>query len=73
LAASGGEETHQLTIAELASHTHTIQYVGDGARASNQPMAYNGVSVPFNSGATGGDTPHNNMQPFLAINFMIKT
>jgi microcystin-dependent protein len=24
LAASGGEETHQLTIAELASHTHTI-------------------------------------------------
>jgi microcystin-dependent protein len=35
--------------------------------APNAPMAAGGVSV----GAAGGSQPHNNMQPYLGINFII--
>lgn len=58
-----GEETHQLTVAELASHDHAegtttplpvVVVPADGVAA---------IGAAGTTGATGGDTPHNNMQP----------
>ncbi len=76
---AGGEEDHQLTKPEMAVHNHdlggnTANFIGDGA-AANVYMN----SVPTAGqvyGATdneGGDFPHNNMQPFGVVHFLIKT
>ena len=48
----------------------------DAASSSTEPMA-KAVSLSFNSdvtiGAVGGSQPHTNLQPFLALNYIICT
>ena len=65
-----GEETHQLTEAELPSHRHRA---GNGV---NSVGAGSFTQAPGSTGAfggfTGGDQPHNNMPPETFINVMIK-
>lgn len=67
-----GEEAHQLTAAELASHTHTeitaTPAVGAAITGVPIPSAVPGAGV---TGSAGSDNPHNNMQPSLAINYLI--
>lgn len=66
-----GAQTHQLTIAELAAHTHDVQYkttVGQWVSGGN---VWDGETTT-SSGSTGGDTAHNNMQPSMFLNFYIK-
>lgn len=72
-----GEEEHQLTIAELASHNHPGAF-------SNKPYAFDtspggssaapaGIDLSFAAMPnTGSDTPHNTMQPSAFWNVMIK-
>ncbi len=65
-----GEPTHQLTIPELPAHTHTIpapvpNIVSGGANAGS-------VFGTTNSGATGADMPHNNMQPTVYKYLFVK-
>jgi microcystin-dependent protein len=85
LAATGGEETHQLTIAELASHTHiqnahthaytSTNRAGVGLASGSYTMAFGdttGATTAVNQN-TGGDGAHNNMPPFLVLNKIIKT
>lgn len=71
LAATGGAETHTLVTGELAAHTHTTGdsvLLGAGAAGA---LANSGTGN--SSGSTGSGTAHNNMAPFLAVNFIIKT
>ncbi|MGZ4530796.1 MAG: phage tail protein [Mycobacteriaceae bacterium] len=81
LASSGGEETHILSTAEMPSHTHPVKGSGGYGGAWIRP----GIGTPSASGslgAIGSDTPfadstggggaHNNMQPFLAVNHIIR-
>jgi len=67
-----GEETHQLNTAELAAHSHSeitaSPAVGAAITGVPVPSAVPGVG---STGSAGGDTPHNNMQPSLAINYLI--
>lgn len=67
-----GEETHQLSAAELASHTHTeitaSPAVGAAITGVPVPSAVPGVG---STGSAGSDQAHNNMQPSLAINYLI--
>lgn len=70
-----GEENHQLSIAELASHTHVEQGRGNvGGATTPQGTSGGGGIVTFDpvSAATGSDTPHNTMQPTVFLNVMIK-
>jgi microcystin-dependent protein len=70
----GGEETHQLTVAELPAHTHEVPNHDSNAVVNNfAEWSPDGGNGGVFSKATGGDAPHNNIQPFTAINFIIKT
>lgn len=82
LGASGGAESHTLVTAELASHTHAQSVDNSynpsaggvaGRYATNNTGANwsSGVSGP--TASTGGDTAHNNVQPTLLVNYIIKT
>lgn len=73
--AEGGSDTHQLTIEELPSHDHEqeIKYSGeDGVTGNpwgsgtNEKDRYEGTFL-FESGLTGKDKPHNNIQKSLTI------
>jgi microcystin-dependent protein len=68
-----GTETHTLTTTEMPSHKHT--YVVRAA-AGGGSDAYYGDSTPTKSADTtdtGGGQPHNNVQPSIFSNYIIKT
>lgn len=67
MAATTGELTHQLSIAEMPSHHHT--YANQGAGGSG---VSGGTSGSGNTGDTGGDGSHNNVQPSYVLNYIIK-
>jgi microcystin-dependent protein len=69
----GGEENHILTESELAAHVHTIPLTATTLAVEPGEVTVM-TPVPFftqNTGSTGGDEAHNNMQPFFAINYGI--
>jgi len=82
---TGGAETHQLTVAELAAHAHNSRVPVDRVQEGyDNGVSWGGDhdSSSGNShspqtrqlvGNTGGDTPHNNVQPTIILNYIIKT
>jgi microcystin-dependent protein len=72
LAATGGEEAHALTAGENGPHTHATNY-GNSAGSSSTYSASGDVYGQITSSSSGSGSPHNNMQPFAALNFIIKT
>jgi len=70
---TGGEENHQLTVPELASHTHTKDIVRGVWQSNASSNTNEGVWGTDNTGATGGDQGHNTIQPSLVMAFYIKT
>lgn len=74
LGGTGGAETHALTSSENGPHTHTIGVSGGGSNASiiNQTPGTN-PSGTYTSSSSGSGTAHNNTQPWLAVNYIIKT
>ncbi len=74
LSAWVGEETHVLSVGELAAHTHGI--AGQtGSATGNSPTTINGGNGGAASDTTqsnGSGTAHNTMQPVLSVNFAIK-
>lgn len=76
LGATGGEEAHLLATTEMPSHTHSSDGVS-GINGYGTANTYAG-GTPYGArsdtiGSTGGGLTHNNMQPFTALNFVIKT
>lgn len=77
----GGEEAHTLTVSEIPSHNHTIttfrQYQ-DGASTDSTkigrtiPAADGGDVSSITSNQTGGGQAHNNLQPYITINYLIR-
>jgi microcystin-dependent protein len=77
LGANGGTQTHALSTAQLAAHTHTIQEVArfipgnSGAGAMNN--IENVAATSRNTGSEGSGTAHQNTQPTIILNYIIKT
>ena len=73
LAGSEGAEDHVLTEAELANHRHSLTSTSG---ASGAVFGYEGLQTPGSvlaTGFTGDDDAHNNMQPYITLNYIIKT
>ena len=86
LGQKSGEETHALTIAEIPNHDHAVKASSGNGNAPLAPGSVlaafqNGYSSPSDSGMvdlqpgtianTGSGQGHNNMQPYLTLNFCI--
>ena len=77
-----GEKTHQLTINEMPSHDHRLTPLVDIRQGDGQTNANSGslgthlggyVSKPNTAvSLTGGDQPHNNLQPYEVDVWIIK-
>jgi len=68
---SGGSDEHQLTVAEMPSHSHGLDLDSNYERNGGNTSSDTGGNDTQTS-STGGDQPHNNMPPFLALNYIIK-
>jgi hypothetical protein len=73
MAETFGEENHQLTVAELASHIHTISpmtplLVAGGSHSN----VYAAASGNVNTNPTGSNVAHNTMQPTVFNYWYIK-
>lgn len=77
-----GVETHQLTEAEMPAHSHRI-LIDNSTSGGDRSITSSADSGAYQGGIannllpiterTGSDTPHNNMQPSVVINWIIKT
>ncbi len=71
LGQTGGEETHTLSTAELAAHTHGVS-VRPNTGTQQQPAKGTGTPTDtLTSASAGSDTPHNNMQPYIVFKKII--
>jgi hypothetical protein len=75
---TGGEENHVLKVAELARHAHNTYRtrgepgVGDGKYPSWKAMSSPAEPIDVPTQETGGNQPHNNMPPFIALTYCEK-
>lgn len=86
LGSSGGEEAHQLSVAEIPAHNHVVNASSDDFNldsipngnllATITPAGYS-ASTPnatMNTNMianTGGGGSHNTMMPYLTVNYII--
>ena len=70
--ATGGEEKHILTAAEMANHTHGYDYTGQSDATGTgaiKIVSPSGTANAYTGKATSncGGQAHNNMPPYLAV------
>jgi microcystin-dependent protein len=84
LGETGGVETVTLLESEIPSHSHSLHASSEQGDTNNPENAYIGTgsalyAPPTNLTSTapealppaGGDAPHNNLMPYLTLNFCI--
>ena len=86
LAETGGAEEVTLTTAQLPSHNHPMLAstgIGNNPNPSGEVLAESSLATIYGTGnptaqlsgqaisSVGGSQPHNNLQPYLCIDFII--
>jgi len=69
---TGGEESHLLTVAEMASHTHNYSVSGGNHPGSFYGDVGNRVSMTRTTQGSGGNSPHENRPPYYEIVWIIR-
>ena len=69
---TGGEKTHKLTVAEMPSHSHGLTVRGSATSTSWIIDFQNVTGQSTSTGSTGGSQAHNNLQPYIVINYIVK-
>lgn len=85
MGSKGGEERHTLLVSELPAHTHILKGVGKtfkgGLEQTNLNAGsgwttvtnYTAAGKPnLEAAATGSNNPHNNMPPYIVLNYIIR-
>ena len=82
LGGNGGEYLHQLTLNEVTKHRHRVERYewghsvnGNSDRARidvDDGRPWRGRRGPLDTTEVGGSRPHNNMPPYLVMNFCHK-
>ena len=79
----GGEEKHTLVLAELPTHTHAVAASASLPNAELPTANFPARGFFYNNGLpttamnpgmiarAGSDRPHNNMQPYLSLHYII--
>ncbi len=71
LGGTGGEENHTLTVQEIPSHAHSLALSSSTRGGDSGSHVLNGGGCGT-TGSSGTDTPHNNMQPWIACNYIMR-
>lgn len=71
---TGGEKTHTLTVNEMPSHNHPgiIGYTNTTGYYARLYEGSQGTKLD-GEGKTGGDQPHNNLQPYITCYIWVRT
>lgn len=68
----GGSETHPLTSAENAAHSHTESLSTDNTGLAGQIVGTSRGAAVLNTGSSGSGTAHPNMPPWGCAAYIIK-
>ncbi len=72
IGSTGGAETHQLTVNQLPSHSHGISVSASDSGSTTTVDGASGTDATIQTANEGGNEAHNNMQPYQALNYIIK-
>lgn len=66
-------KTHSLSVAEMPAHTHTTPRGGANIPRGDSSFEASSGGVGATTSSTGGGGAHNNVQPTIILNYIIKT